>query len=150
MFRNPRAVSVLAASLMFAVFNVLPSQGGDELDGAAEPSKDSAPSVWMKKKLDYSQGILSGLATADFDKIAKNAQAMEGLSKIEGFVRARTPGYRKQLDIFMEANAEIIRQAERDNVDGAALAFTQMTISCVNCHKRLREQTDKPGNRLNR
>lgn len=34
---------------------------------------------------------------------------------------------------------EIVRQAKKDNVDGTALAFTQLTISCVNCHKHLRE-----------
>ena len=96
-------------------------------------------SFWMKKKLDYSQGILEGISLADFDKIATNAESMRNLSKIEGFVRRPTPGYTAQLQIFDEAASEIFRQANRDNLDGAALAFTQLTVSCVNCHKRLRE-----------
>jgi hypothetical protein len=49
------------------------------------------------------------------------------------------PGYRTQLEVFNDANEQIIRQAQKDNVEGAALAFTQLTISCVNCHKQLRE-----------
>jgi len=108
-----------------------------------KPSDDDQPSVWMRKKLDYSQNILAGIATADFDKIAKNAESMRTLGKIEAFVRSRTPGYRTQLQIFDESNAEILRQANRDNIEGAALAFTQLTISCVNCHKQLREQQKK-------
>jgi hypothetical protein len=103
----------------------------------AEEAPDS-PSIWMKKKLDYSQNILAGLAEADFDKIAENAQAMQGLSKVEWFVRARTPGYRAQLEIFLDANADLVKQAKRDNLEGSAFAFTQMTISCVNCHRKIR------------
>ena len=105
----------------------------------AAPGSQQPMSFWMKKKLDYSQGILEGISLADFDKIATNAESMRNLSKIEGFVRRPTPGYTAQLQIFDEAASEIFRQANRDNLDGAALAFTQLTVSCVNCHKRLRE-----------
>src|SRR5688572_39193 len=78
-----------------------------------EPPADAAnqPSIRMKKKLDYSQNILSGLASGDFDKIVENAEAMQGLSKVEWFIRGRTPGYRTQLEIFLDANGEIIKQA---------------------------------------
>ncbi len=105
-----------------------------------EPPAELAnqPSIWMKKKLDYSQNILSGLASANFDKIVENAEAMQGLTKVEWFIRGRTPGYRTQLEIFLDANAEIIKQAKQDNLEGSTLAFTQLTISCVNCHKQLR------------
>ncbi len=108
-----------------------------------KPATSDEASVWMRKKLEYSQNILAGIATADFDKIATNAESMRTLGKIEAFVRSRTPGYRKQLEMFDDANEEILRQAKRDNVEGAALAFTQLTISCVNCHKQLREEQRK-------
>jgi len=96
-------------------------------------------SYWMKKKLEYSQHILEGLAEADYDKIVENAQAMRRLNRIEGFIRGQMPGYRGHLNVFETALDEIIRQGNKDNVDGAALAFTQLTVSCVNCHKYLRE-----------
>jgi len=129
-----------AATMVVSLISLGPATispaAGDEKDAAAgqEPM-----SFWMKKKLDYSQNILAGIAVGDFDRIAENAESMRALSKVEGFVRGRTPGYRTQLQIFEEATSEIIRQANKDNVEGAALAFTQVTISCVNCHKRLRE-----------
>jgi len=100
---------------------------------------ENQPSVWMRKKLDFSRNILAGLASEDFDKVVANAQAMQGLSKFEWFIRGNMPGYRTQLEVFQNANEEIIRQAQKDNVEGATLAFTQLTFSCVNCHKRLRE-----------
>jgi hypothetical protein len=105
-----------------------------------DPAGKSQPmNYWMRKKLEYSQNILAGITSADLDKVIANADSMRTLSKIEGFLHGQTPGYRTQLHIFEESVDEIIRQAKRDNVEGAALAFTQLTISCVNCHKQLRE-----------
>lgn len=114
-----------------------------EKSPAEQEQEPLEPSIWMKKKLDYSQEILAGLATADFERIDKNAGLMKGLGKVEAFVRGRTPGYRAQYQIFQEATDELGRQAAKKNVDGAALAFTQLTISCVNCHKQLRESAKK-------
>ncbi len=106
---------------------------------------DKNPSIWMKKKLDYSQNILAGITLEDFDKIADNARAMKGLGKFEGFVRSRNAAYTRQLQLFEETNDEIIRQADNDNVEGVALAFTQLTINCVNCHKVLRQHVKSGG-----
>ncbi len=105
-----------------------------------QPASQEQPmSYWMKRKLEYSQNILSGLAKADFEAIEASAQSMLNLSKVEGFIRRQAPGYTSQVHVFEESNDEIIRQARKHNVEGAALAFTQLTISCVNCHKQLRE-----------
>jgi hypothetical protein len=97
-------------------------------------------SGWMKLKLEYSQKLLAGIAKGDFDSIVQNAEGMRGLTMIEEFVRGRKPGYALQLDIFKDANSEMIKQAQQGNLEGTALAFTQLTLSCVNCHKRIREE----------
>jgi cytochrome c556 len=102
-----------------------------------EPQK-ADPSLWMRKKLEYSQKILAGLASEDFDALAQNARAMRNLSEIEKHVRARTPGYRTQMQVFLYANDELIRHAEGKNLEGCASAFNQLTLSCVNCHKVIR------------
>ncbi len=149
------AASTFALSLALADE---PKAGGKKSEGkknteevkkteSKEPKKkdgekidDSNPSIWMKKKLDYSQNILAGVTSEDFDMIADNARSMKGLGKFEAFVRSRNPAYTRQLQIFNEVNDEIIRQADNDNVEGVALAFTQLTINCINCHKALRQQ----------
>ncbi len=107
---------------------------------AQEPTKDQPVSFWMERKLHLSQNVLAGITSGDFEKVTTSAQAMRSLNKIEAFLRGRTPGYRTQLQIFEESLDEIIRQAEKDNLEGAALGFTQLTISCVNCHKQLRAE----------
>lgn len=96
-------------------------------------------SVWMKKKLEYSKDILEGITTEDFETVERAAAAMRRMSALEGFVRRKdTKEYRAQLTIFEFANDELLRHAGNKDVDGATLAFTQLTLSCVNCHKQLR------------
>ena len=71
--------------------------------------------------------------------VAEKAEQMRVVSQIEGWVRNRKPGYRAQFQAFELANAEILRNAKADNLDGATIAFQQLAISCVSCHKILRD-----------
>lgn len=96
-------------------------------------------SFWMEKKLDHSKSILESLTKGDFDKLAEDAEQMRLLGRIEGFVRRKNENYRIQLRTFDMANQELARQANRGNAEGAALAFNQLTTSCVACHVLLRE-----------
>ncbi|MDX1948709.1 MAG: hypothetical protein SFU86_25195 [Pirellulaceae bacterium] len=106
----------------------------------AEPEKAlEDASYWMTRKLHLSQEVLAGLALKDFDKIVKAAGTMDRLNSIEKFVRGQSPEYKAQLEMFRYANRALIRNADAENLDGATLAFNQLTLSCVNCHKHLRE-----------
>lgn len=61
---------------------------------------------------------------------------MNKLSQIEKWTRrTNAEEYRTQLRIFRFANEDLVRQADKKNIDGAAMAFSQLTLSCVNCHK---------------
>jgi hypothetical protein len=101
------------------------------------PAKKS--SIWMKQKVQASQAILAGLSSADFEAIGQNAAAMSLVESLERWVRADSPGYRTQLRLFEFADRELIRAAREKNIDAATLAFNQLTISCVNCHKIVRD-----------
>jgi cytochrome c556 len=108
---------------------------------ADEPSTTGKadPSFWMKQKLSHSQSLFQALAEANFDQLAESAAKLATLNKVEEFVRHRNPKYKAQLDIFQYATEELGRQAEKKNIEGAALAFHQLTLSCVNCHRQLRD-----------
>jgi hypothetical protein len=138
-FTRRGSLPVLATLGFASWLWLVPTSAASGQEQKGPEAAESQPSVWMRKKLDYSRNILAGLASEDFDKVVTNAQAMQGMSRFEGFLRGKMPGYRTQLEVFQDANEQIIKQAQKDNVEGAALAFTQLTISCVNCHKQLRE-----------
>ncbi len=107
---------------------------------AEDKEKDKEASFWMERKLAYSQQILNGLALEDYELIQKNAMSMKGLNTLEFFIRQKPAGYRTQLKTFEFSVNELVRNAEDQDLDGATLAFTQMAISCVNCHKELRKK----------
>jgi hypothetical protein len=115
-----------------------------QTDAAAERSEDQheekTMSFWMEKKLEHSQAILRGLAMGDFEDVKYNAGRLKVLNRVEGFVRRKNPDYRSHLNTFSRVSAEIERQAERQNIEGATLAFNQLTVSCVDCHKSIRSE----------
>jgi PAB1-binding protein PBP1 len=111
--------------------------------GQQKESQAKAASVWMTKKLDYSKEILAGITVADPERVKAAAGHIRTLNKVEAFVRSKNPAYREQLKAFQEANEEILRRAEADDLEGAATAFSQMTTSCIRCHKVLRDQPEK-------
>ena len=123
---------------LLAVCQAANAQAPQEQAEAKTTEKYS--SGWMKLKLEYSQNLLAGIAKSDFDSIVQNAEGMRGLTMVEEFIRGKKPGYSLQLEIFKDANSEMIKQAQHGNLEGTALAFTQLTLSCVNCHKRIREE----------
>ncbi len=115
---------------------------------AADPATDSHGesgdpnakplSFWMKAKLEYSTAILQGMAMADFEAVKSNAEKMRLLNRVEGFVRRRNPDYSRQMDNFEQVTKDLVRQAELQNVDGIALEFSRLSLSCVRCHQVLR------------
>lgn len=123
---------------------------------AQKPSTDSDKieepplSFWMEKKIEYSQQMLRGLVTGDLDQVAEKAEQMRLLSKVEGWIRGKKPGYRMQLQVFEFANNEILRQSQHKNLEGTTLAFQQLTAACVSCHRTLRETNGGSAKGANR
>jgi cytochrome c556 len=127
---------IVLTAVVFSVgaLSICPSSGQEQ-----KPSEQEKSSVWMKKKLEFSQNILAGLTEADFDKVRANAEAMNFLGYLEKWFRADMPDYKRQVSYFEFANRELIRQAREKNLDGATLAYNQLTVSCVQCHKIVRD-----------
>jgi len=129
--------NIVVLSLLTLLFSVAQIDGEENEPDKSETKKIS---FWMKKKLELSQEILHGLAEADYDGIDKSAHTMQTLNRIEGWVRRHdSKQYRQQLGVFKQATEDLIEHAEDENLEGATLAFTKMTFSCVACHQHLRE-----------
>lgn len=130
--------------ILIASVAVVGSAIEPQTDAATERSEDlndeKTMSFWMEKKLEHSQAILRGLAMGDFEDVKYNAGRLKVLNRVEGFVRRKNPDYRTHLNTFSRVSAEIERQAERQNIEGATLAFNQLTVSCVDCHKSMRSE----------
>ncbi len=139
-----RWIPLFAAALMIAVVAAgarlawarRPDPQGNKSDEAHKKS-----SLWMSHKLVASQKILEGMTRGDFEMIEKHALGMQAMGYLESWVRADRPGYKAQVHAFDNANDAIVHAAREKNLDGVTLGYTQLTISCVQCHKIVRDKS---------
>jgi cytochrome c556 len=137
---------IVAGLIVIAVAGVLATHG------KSEPPNNVRD--FMRAKLSNSQKVLEGLTTEDFDMIAKNSQAMSLLSQATNWQVLQTPEYLDQSKEFRRAADALTNAAKKKNLDGAALAYVEMTMKCINCHKYVRgvrmagvESPDRPSGR---
>ena len=123
-----RASYVLTLLFLLAALPLMSGHG-------AEQKKASI----MQKKLQHSQKVLEGLALKDFKKISKNADELLFLSKEEEWKVLSTPGYERYSDEFRRITQALIKNAEEEDLDACVRSYTDMTLTCVNCHKHVRE-----------
>lgn len=131
-----RRVVTLTLPLVLLATGVF-AGAGDEPKKPDDPKKGR--NLLMQKKLDHAQKVLEGVAVQDFDLIAKNAEELVLISKKAEWRVIQTPDYVRHSEDFRRQGENLVKYAKEKNTDGAALAYVQMTLSCVNCHKHVRE-----------
>jgi len=120
----------LTALALLAAVPVLSSHGEEQPAGLK---------MLMTKKLENSQKVLEGIALNDFDKITKHAEELIRISKAAEFKVLKTPQYELYSNEFRRSAESLIQNAKEKNLDGAALSYVDMTLTCVRCHKHVRE-----------
>lgn len=101
-------------------------------------AEDTARAKIMEKKLKFSKEILEAVVKEDFPEMSANAEGLLELAKTQ-WIENDTPEYRSQLKDFWIVLEGLKSSAKEKNGDGATLAYVQMTLSCVKCHKYLRK-----------
>lgn len=105
----------------------------------AQDKAVDAVAVFMRAKLDHSKNVLEGLALADFDLIARGAQELSLASQESSWQVLQTEDYARQSAEFRRACDALKKAAQEKNLDGAALAWVDATLKCVQCHKYVRD-----------
>jgi hypothetical protein len=98
-----------------------------------------AVSKLMRQKLEQAQKVLEGIALNDFGKIAKHGEELIQISKLAEWRVVKSPQYEVHSNAFRQAAETLIEKADQKNLDGAALAYLDLTLTCVKCHKYVRE-----------
>ena len=93
---------------------------------------------FMRQKLVHSQKILEGLTTDDLETVAKHSQELSLLSQAATWQVLQTPDYLQHSIEFRRAADALTEAAKKKNLDGAALAYVDVTMKCISCHKYVR------------
>jgi len=100
----------------------------------------------MREKLNYANKALEGLSLEDFDKLAESAQKMRMLSRAASWHVIDSDEYARYSKNFQEEAGDLERHAKAKNLEAASLDYMRITMTCVQCHKHVREfrQSKKP------
>ena len=108
---------------------------------SSEEKKKREPDPLMVAKLKHSQTLLEGLTLNDLGKVEKSAEELLKISKTAQLRKAlNTPQYDLHANNFQRSAETVIEKAKAKNIDGATLAYLDMTLNCVRCHQYTREQ----------
>ena len=99
---------------------------------------DKTKVKFMQRKLDYTKEIVAGLAMEDFNRITKGSQDLMLLSNESAWNAVNSPEYLKASSDFRETVSRLRSASKEKNLDGATLAYIEVTLNCVRCHKQLR------------
>jgi len=115
-----------------------------------EPKKDNVLHDLMQRKLAASQKVLEGIALNDFDKIGKEADELIAVSKQTEWRVLKTPQFELHSNDFRRIADNLAKNAKEKNLDGAALSYVELTLTCVKCHKHVRETRNTGAEDLSR
>lgn len=127
---------------LLAVAVVVPALSTSRPPLAQEPTVGDKPNdvaLFMRAKLGHAQHVMEGLALADYDLIERGAHDLALASQASSWQVLQTEDYARQSREFRRA-CESLRSAAKDkNLDGAALAWMEVTLKCIQCHKYVRD-----------
>src|SRR5579864_6130285 len=98
----------------------------------------AAHEALMRKKLDSARSVLEGLALEDFRLIAKGAGELKAASTTAEFNVINDGYYNAYAAKFRRTTDKMEKAAREKDLDAATLAYLDMTLSCVECHKYVR------------
>jgi hypothetical protein len=105
----------------------------------AQAGKESGVKGAMRQKVAYSQQVLVGITLEDYGLIANNAEKLVELSNKTNWYSRQVPEYELFLNEFRRNAQDLMKAGQQKNLDAASHAYVQMTLSCVSCHKFIRE-----------
>lgn len=106
---------------------------------ADAPPEPDRVAVFMRAKLGHADRVLEGLAVADYAMIERAAQELSLASLDSNWQVLQTEDYVRQSAEFRRACDSLKRAAQEKNLDGATLAWVDVTLKCVQCHKYVRD-----------
>lgn len=138
--------SRLVAIALLSLTGLAVGPAGSRPQEKKAPPKNEERAAVMKKKLTQAHKLMEGLTLQDFDKLKSAADELAALRLQAAWMAENTLDY-QQLSIDFQRNIESTQKAATEkNIDAAALAYIQMTMTCVKCHKHIRELSKEKKN----
>ena len=92
----------------------------------------------MRQKLARAQALVGAVVLGNHAEVERAADVLVRLSEASTWSPLQTPQYLQHAATFREAARSLAEEARARDIDGVSLAYMEMTLSCVQCHKHVR------------
>lgn len=107
--------------------------------GTAKPQETESVKKLMNLKLDSTRTILESIIKQDFEILKDSSFRLGVLTASSDWNVIPTSEYRQNMADFRRAVEALGQTPKGGDIDSAALAYLDMTLRCVQCHKYVRE-----------
>lgn len=117
-----------------------PSEKSETQEGSADKKDEPAGSLhrFMRQKMQASNLILEGLCMDDMQSVADGTQSLLKMPSEAKWRVSNDMMYRRYSTEFVQAVEELEKEAEENDIDGASMAWVNVTMKCLKCHKWVR------------
>lgn len=106
---------------------------------AAVVTSQNEPTL-MKAKAGYAHRLLDAVVQEDFAVIQDQAFRLKAVAETADWRASRSPELVPETDEFIRATDRLFQAAKEEDGDAVALAYMNVTLSCLHCHRQLRSQ----------
>ena len=93
----------------------------------------------MRMKLEPAKSILEGIAVGNYQAVRRSTEQIRLLTLDENWMHIQSESYREQTKNFERSLNLLKRMCDEKDMDGVTLAYMQVTMRCVECHRSLRD-----------
>ena len=110
----------------------------EDVSTASAQAKEPTLKEFMRKKLTASNQILEGLVVDDLSLVVSGSEALLKMSTAEKWRASNDIIYLQHSRDFRNSVETLRNKAKKQSIDGAALAWVDVTMSCIQCHEWVR------------
>ena len=107
---------------------------------ALQTARQGAVESLMKAKAGYAHRLLDAVVMGDLETARDQAFRLKAVAQTADWNVMDTPEYVRESESFLRATDRLLQSAGSGNPDAAALAYVDVTLSCVHCHRYVSAQ----------
>ena len=94
----------------------------------------------MKAKAGYAHRLLDAVVLGELETARDQAFRLKAVAETADWNVMDTPEYVRESEAFIRATDRLLQSAESKNPEAVALAYVEVTLSCVHCHRYVSAQ----------
>jgi hypothetical protein len=105
---------------------------------AFQSTKQDPVKALMKAKTGYAHRLLDAVVAQDFDAVREQAFRLKAVAETADWNVLATAEYARESEDFIDATEGLLDSAKARNGDAVALAYMDVTLSCIHCHRYIK------------